>query len=40
LSEPLDVVALLLLGVATCEGELSAEQKKRRNDSIFEKIFI
>ena len=27
LSEPLDVAALLLLGVAKCEGEVSAEQK-------------
>ncbi len=29
LSEPMDVVAVLLLGVAKCEGEISAEQKKQ-----------
>ena len=27
LSEPLDVAAVLLLGIAKCEGEVSAEQK-------------
>ncbi|MCL2160680.1 MAG: TerB family tellurite resistance protein [Betaproteobacteria bacterium] len=28
LSNPIDVAAVLLLGVAKCEGEISAEQKK------------
>lgn len=38
LSEPLDVAALLLLGVAKCEGEISAEQK-RTLISIYEHDF-
>lgn len=38
LSEPLDVAALLLLGVAKCEGEISVEQKKILI-SIFENDF-
>ena len=29
LSEPVDVAALLLLGVAKCEGEISSEQKQK-----------
>lgn len=29
LQEPMDVAAVLLLGVAKCEGEISAEQKKQ-----------
>ena len=29
LSEPLDVAVLLLLGIAKCEGEISAEQKQQ-----------
>ena len=29
LSQPIDVAALLLLGVAKCEGEISAEQKQK-----------
>ena len=29
LSEPLDVAAVLLLGIAKCEGEVSAEQKNQ-----------
>ena len=29
LTEPIDVVAVLLLGVAKCEGEISAEQKRQ-----------
>lgn len=29
LAQPLDVAALLLLGVAKCEGEISVEQKKQ-----------
>jgi len=29
LTEPMDVAAVLLLGVAKCEGEISAEQKKQ-----------
>ena len=29
LSEPIDVAALLLLGAAKCEGEISAEQKNQ-----------
>lgn len=28
LSDPMDVAAVMLLGVAKCEGEISAEQKK------------
>lgn len=38
LSEPLDVAALLLLGIAKCEGEVSAEQKNLIT-SIFGKDF-
>jgi len=38
LSELLDVAALLLLGVAKCEGEISAEQKNLLT-SVFEKNF-
>lgn len=38
LSEPLDVAAVLLLGVAKCEGEISAEQKQALI-SIFENDF-
>jgi hypothetical protein len=38
LGEPIDVAALLLLGVVKCEGEISAEQK-RELLSIFEHDF-
>jgi hypothetical protein len=38
LDEPIDVAALLLLGVVKCEGEISAEQK-RELLSIFEHNF-
>jgi hypothetical protein len=38
LSEPLDVAAVLLLGIVKCEGEISAEQK-RELISIFEHDF-
>lgn len=38
LSEPIDVAALLLLGVAKCEGEISTEQK-HEIISIFENNF-
>lgn len=38
LLEPLDVAALLLLGIAKCEGEVSAEQKQMLV-SIFEQDF-
>ena len=38
LSEPLDVAAVLLLGIAKCEGEVSAEQKKHLV-SIFQNNF-
>ncbi len=38
LSEPLDVAALLLLGIAKCEGEVSTEQKNQLTE-IFQKDF-
>jgi hypothetical protein len=38
LTEPMDVVAVLLLGVAKCEGEISADQK-RQLLNIFEQEF-
>ena len=38
LNEPMDVVAVLLLGLAKCEGEISAEQKKQLL-SMFEQEF-
>ncbi|MCL2590745.1 MAG: hypothetical protein FWD67_07675 [Betaproteobacteria bacterium] len=38
LSNPIDVAAVLLLGVIKCEGEISAEQKKAILQ-IFEKTF-
>lgn len=38
LSNPIDVAAVLLLGVAKCEGEISAEQKKAILQ-IFEQTF-
>lgn len=38
LDEPMDVLAVLLLGLAKCEGEISAEQKKQLL-SIFEQEF-
>ena len=38
LTEPMDVVALLLLGIAKCEGEISADQK-RQLLNIFEQEF-
>ena len=38
LSEPIDVAAILLLGVAKCEGEVSAEQKNKLVE-IFQKDF-
>ena len=38
LSEPMDVVAVLLLGIAKCEGEISADQK-RQLSNIFEQEF-
>lgn len=38
LTEPVDVVAVLLLGIAKCEGEISAEQKKHLLN-IFEQEF-
>ncbi len=38
LSQPMDAAALLLLGVAKCEGEVSAEQKKELR-SIFQHEF-
>jgi uncharacterized tellurite resistance protein B-like protein len=38
LSDPLDVAALLLLGIVKCEGEVSAEQKKQLT-AIFETDF-
>lgn len=38
LDEPIDVAALLLLGVVKCEGEISAEQK-RELITIFENDF-
>ena len=38
LSSPLEVAALMLLGIAKCEGEISAQQKKALLD-IFENEF-
>jgi len=38
LDQPMDVAAVLLLGVAKCEGEISAEQK-RKIHLIFEQDF-
>ena len=38
LTEPMDVAAVLLLGVAKCEGEISAEQKKQLLD-VFKQEF-
>ena len=38
LTEPMDVVAVLLLGIAKCEGEISADQK-RQLLNIFEQEF-
>ncbi len=38
LTEPIDVVAVLLLGIAKCEGEISADQKKQLLN-IFEQEF-
>ncbi len=38
LNEPLDVAAVLLLGIAKCEGEISAEQKNQLV-SIFQNDF-
>ena len=38
LSDPMEVAAVLILGVAKCEGEISAEQKRAIQD-IFESEF-
>jgi len=38
LTEPMDVAAVLLLGIAKCEGEISAEQKKQLLD-VFKQEF-
>jgi uncharacterized tellurite resistance protein B-like protein len=38
LDQPLDVAAVLLLGVAKCEGEISSEQKRKLHQ-IFERDF-
>jgi len=38
LEEPMDVAAVLILGTAKCEGEISAEQK-RAIQAIFEQYF-
>ena len=40
LSEPLDVAALLLIGTAKCEGEVSREQKQELRNIFTEELYL